>query len=486
MRSERLLQSGDILKREPERFVSTLRCTVEVPSSYLPRAQYTIQTLFEPLGIDIEWVSLEVVARHGGIYYGPRIKDNSFHVLKLTYSPDAPSFFDSRRPYDPEQIRRVEWEGETWPALFADREGDPDLVASAFFWLSGWQEFTARRYDQHGRSGFETSLLAICGSITRPVVDAYREMIAERLQVHGLSFRRRTWGGRDWVLCPTHDIDYLRKWRPGMVYREVVQYFLMNHQGVGMADRFRRLGKVSRDWLRKGDLYRESLERIREEESRRGGTATFFFKAGAHGPHDVSYSLLSKYVTEQIKTLEEGGFEIGLHPSYHAHNHPGYLIEERDELERILSSPLESVRQHYLRFDPVSTPVIHGSAGFRIDSTLGFAESEGFRRGTCLPFRLYDLVEDRALDVWEMPLAIMESALFSRKGLDTDEAVTATVKILETCRRFRGACVVLWHNVLWDELDFPGWGSHFTRVLDLARDMGGGIVSLRDALRSWH
>ena len=57
--------------------------------------------------------------------------------------------------------------------------------------------------------------------------------------------------------------------------------------------------------------------------------------------------------------------------------------------------------------------------------------------------------------------------------------------ILETCRRFGGVAVMLWHNVLWDEMDHPAWGAHFIETLDAAIAQGARLLSLKDALASW-
>jgi peptidoglycan/xylan/chitin deacetylase (PgdA/CDA1 family) len=287
------------------------------------------------------------------------------------------------------------------------------------------------------------------------------------------------------VLCPTHDIDYLRKWRPGILYREVVPYFFRNHLGQPIGHRLRRLLGVGRDIVSQPDPQRTAFERMHAEVARRGGTATYFLKMGAHGPRDVHYDPQDRYLAERVAALDADGFEVGLHPSYHAHTHPEYLAEERDRLAAVTGGPPRAVRQHYLRYEPTVTPRLQAAAGFRIDSTLGFAEHEGFRRGTCLPFRLFDVTSNAPLDLWELPLAVMESALFNRRHLERGAARMATRRVLQTCERFGGVAVMLWHNVLWDERDHPGWGDHFMDTLDGALDAGAAIYSLRDAIGHW-
>jgi hypothetical protein len=215
----------------------------------------------------------------------------------------------------------------------------------------------------------------------------------------------------------------------------------------------------------------------------RGGSATWFFKAGAHGPHDVRYPVDGTIARALIAGLRDQGHEIGLHPSFHAFSHAEYLGQEKARLEGAIQSKATAVRTHYLRYDHDRTHRDLERAGFRIDSTLGFSDRIGFRNGTCLPFRVYDHREGRPSGLWEMPLALMESALFNRMGAEPAEAEHSTRRLMETARRHGGAMVALWHNTLWDELDYPGWGAHFVNTLDAASE--ASILSLGQALAGW-
>lgn len=439
--------------------------------------------LLLPLGLVPEWTTLSDRAACR-LYYGPATHDIPENSLHIHLDPETVTFFERREKLSAEKIPWMEHASEKWPVLFGS-SASPDLIASTFYWLSGWHEYTTTERDRHGRFSHEVSLQAKLGTITRPAVDAYREILAERLVAIGVKLHKRSWGEAGWALCPTHDIDYLKKWRPGMIYREVVLYFLRNQRRVSRRERVRRLWQFLRYWMRPGDVYRQAFERMSQEIIRRGGTATYLLKTGAHGPHDVFYDHEDAYLQERVAELEQAGFEIGLHPSYHAHTHAAYLRQERERLARITTQTPFSIRQHYLRHEVPQTSRLHDSAGFRLDSTLGFAGHEGFRHATCQPFQLYDISGNAPLGVWEMPLAVMEAALFNRRFLDSDAAREVTQAIMQTCRRFGGVAVMLWHNVLWDELDHPGWGQHFVETLDFAVESGARIASMQEAFELW-
>lgn len=451
---------------------SLLRCALDLPDGYQPKARYALRMLLWPLGFDPVFVGS---GEEAALAYGARPPSlGQAAPVLLPYDDSAAAFF-SDRPALPTLRGRA-----PHPVLFACRDGAEDPIATAFFWLSGWQEHAIRTRDVHGRFPFSASLQAEHDLATLPVVDVLREQLAEQLACAGHPPRRAGWAGASWAACVTHDVDYLRKWRPGMVYRELGPYLAGNALKQPLSRRVWRLGRAGQQ-AAQGDPYRRALARMRAEMTARGGRATYFFKAGAHGPHDVAYALEGRYARRLLSALQAEGHAVGLHPSYHAHDHPAYLVAERARLAAVLGHPPETVRQHYLRFDPVVTPRLLAAAGFRVDSSLGFAEHEGFRHGTCQPFQLYDVVADRPLDLWEVPLALMESALFNRRHLGVEEAVGATERVLDVCRRFGGVAVLLWHNVLWDELDHPGWGRHFLRSLDAVAARGGAFVTIPEA-----
>lgn len=455
-------------------------CCVDVEPGFEAKARYALRQLLVPLGLKAQWVGPDAAA--GGIYYGDR--PHASAAVRLEADLSAPHFFDALEPYDAQQATWFDSAEGHLPAMFATPRGEPDLIASTFLWISGWQEYVTPARDAHGRVPYAVSLAARTETADRPVVDGYRTLLERRLRESGVQVRVRKWSGRDWALCPTHDIDYLKKWRPGILYREFVQNLIFDRRGMPLRSRLQRASQGVRQMAAE-DPYRGAILRMHQQVRRRGGTATYFLKAGGDDPHDVPYALTDPFLTERIREMREDGFEVGLHPSYLAYDDGVMLEAEARRLSRAVGESVTTLRHHYLRFDPVRTPPIHDALGMQIDSTIGFAEHEGFRRGTCLPFQLYDLASDGPLDTWEMPLAMMDSALFNRRQLELSAAVDVSRTLAVACRRYGGALVGLWHNVLGDELEAPGWDKHFERMLDYAVENRAAITSLTNALENW-
>lgn len=448
---------------------ATLPVCVDVPPSYSRRARYALTTLLEPLGLAPAWVARADISTSHALYYGPTQRAPE-GVLSLSMSEDAAAFFE-RGPTELPEPCWVDAAGSRCPVMFTDGTGQPDLVASTFFWLSGWQEYVTRERDEHGRFTYAASLQRTLGIADLPVVDMYRRRIEDRLVEAAIPTVRQKWSGKHWAFCPTHDVDYIRKWRPGIIRREVERSLR----------EVTRIAEVVRQ-LRRGDPFVASLHEMMDEVERVGGRSTWLLKAGGRDARDVPYSLDSNVLRRFIEQASARGFELGLHPSYHASTDAERLAAERDRLAAHLPYPPSSIRSHYLRFGLPETIRLYENAGFRIDSTLGFPDREGFRFGTCQPFRLFDVENDRETELWEVPLTFMDASLFNRRRLSVEEAIARTVMLLEACRTYGGVCVGLWHNVLADELDYPGWRRHFREVLRMAMEQDACISTLRDVL----
>ncbi len=461
---------------------AALPVCIEVSQGYWPKAKYAIRMLLEPLGLGPLFKPRSELRGHG-LYYGQNPAGLPSTITVLPLAHNAEEFYDDFTAIDVASVCWREHADFSIPVLFSSETGD-DLVASAFYWLSGWQEFTVHERDQHGRFPHKASLQAILEVTRLPVVDCYRMLLRARLEGAGINSDLRKWAGKDWAFCPTIDVDYLRHWRFGMIFREKVEYFLLNRRKVSVGERWRRLFQFIRSYFSQGDAFKIALRNM-YHAIRAYGSATIFLKAAAHGPNDVSYQLDQPFLRELLTDLSSDSFEVGLHPSYHAYTHAAYLRSERSALTEIIGIDPVSVRQHFLRYDSAITPHIQEAIGFRIDSSLGFAECAGFRNGTCMPFLRFDPVRNRVMDIWEMPLLFMDGALFNRQKYGAAEAIQESIELLKLCQTFGGVAVGLWHNVIGEELDYPGWGEHFEKTLRWSNTQGAHIASLRDALGAW-
>ena len=446
----------------------SLPCCIEGPDDFIPKARYAVDMLLLGLGLKPDWV--EVNALNGrGLYYGSNPDAAPEKALRIPSRPETPAFFSQRRAFRGKEMRVIRWDGEDWPIPFGGK-GDNllDVIASTFFWLVGWQEHTTAERDRHGRFPYAASLQAELDCSMKPLVDVYRAWLGEQLTERGVTVHPRTWNGKSWAVALTHDIDFIETRK-----RSRLKSFVLGRLG-------KAFGSLGRD-----DPKRAAMYRIKAAEVARRVTATYFLKGGASTKEDVAYRLDTPWLREFMAGLRTNGFEIGLHPSYAAYDHPGLLQQELGELTKAIGRTPQSIRTHFLRWVEPSTPRLLEQHAFCVDSTLGFSKHEGFRRATCHPFRLFDLIENRPLDVWEMPLAIMDATLFAHRGLSADAATKQIQVVFKATKRVGGCAVLLWHNTLYDEVDFPGQAAVFEYTLDVALADGAFVASLQDGMRDY-
>jgi hypothetical protein len=346
---------------------------------------------------------------------------------------------------------------------------EADVLGSAFWWLAGVQESATVARDAHGRFRFADSLQHGLGLGARAPVDELRAWLGAALRALGHDVPGRTWAGAPWAIALTHDLDAVRTPR----LRAAAAELLRGRPRRALA---RGLGP---------DARRASIDALAALARRHGARSTLFVKTVGRGsPEDVPYHL-GPALAQHLSSLAADGFEVGLHPGYATHDHAGRLAAERDRLAHALGEAPHSVRSHFLRWHAPTTPRLYRAAGFTRDSTLGWSDAPGFRRGTAHPFRLWDRSAGQPTDLWEWPLAAMDTALFTHLGLSDDAAAERLAGVFAEARRGGGCAVVLWHSAM--DAD-PAWTRRLG-VLDAAlaqaRADGAAVGSLAGLARRW-
>ena len=139
-------------------------------------------------------------------------------------------------------------------------------------------------------------------------------------------------------------------------------------------------------------------------------------------------------------------------------------------------------RHHFLVFKPPITWRIWEQAGLKYDSTIGFFDHEGFRCGICLPFRPFDAVEQREMNVWELPITVMDCTLDKYRRLSPVEAKFVLRKLLKKVKKYRGVFVLLWHNTYFGEQNGGRFHEVFADLVQEAIRDGAFVGPARDVI----
>lgn len=456
-----------------------LRVALGVPEHFVAKALYAIRVLLAPFGLKAELVDIDDVFANGGIYYGsfpyPDLTGNG-RVLAIESLPETWDYFGRRDRYDPLQVKFIELDSnDTVPVLFGsartiDTAGNVskvyfDLVASAFFWLSDWQDVTRNERDSHDRQPFHGSLQQHLKLHTRAVVDEYGEVLSSALSTI-VPVQRK---GTSRVVY-SHDIDRIRKKTAGIAVRETLDYLLLNRRGKRIGQRMKRWATSMRQLVGEQDAYEASILRLLDEHHDRGNTSCFLFKSVIERHlHDANDYLSQPFFASMLGRVKGESHEIGYHSGYEAGGNPDQLRAEYGKLCNRVGKSIKVHRSHYLRYKEGVTFAELEKLGVLIDSSVAWAEQTGFRAQTCHPYPLFDISSNRSLNVIEVPLSVMDTQPFGYMKLDVEGAILNATDVLHTVMRHGGVMVWNFHHHIFDPLDAPGWQELLLEAFNMSK-----------------
>ena len=270
--------------------------------------------------------------------------------------------------------------------------------------------------------------------------------------------------GHEFALCLTHDVD-----RPYKTYQALAD------AATGRPGALVDLARGRNPYWQFGT--------VRRLEESLGVRSSFYFLSAKHLLRDrpVYEWLRPRYVVEhlgrydlaapdlaaEIRTLDEGGWEVGLHGSYDSYDDRDRLRYEKGRLETVLDHPVRGVRQHYLNLKGSTTWHHHAGLGMAYDASLGSSTEFGFRHG-------YDVLRpfDDAFVVF--PLTLMEVTLPDPGG-DAAAARAAVDDLLVEAAENDAVMTALWHPRYFSEPDFPGYLDAYRYLVERALEMGAWV-----------
>jgi hypothetical protein len=342
----------------------------------------------------------------------------------------------------------------------ADLECPPELARLVSHELSRDEERESPERDALGRWEYECSLACRQGLPTAPRLDEQLQALkVSHLRTHPGARVEPAWpGDRPFALCLSHDVDFAstkdhhrklaRRMRRAFSARGP-RWIALKHAAGSL---YRLLTEAS-----KADPLGRFEEWL-ELEARYGFSSTFhYFPPSPEPAHvlDCDYGLEDKVTFEgrrvsvagMMRRMKELGWEIGLHGSIESARVPGALEDQKRQLEEAIGGRIRSTRQHYLQYDVTVTPELQARAGLLCDSTMGFNNSIGFRASTSYPFWCWGHRESDKLPVLEVPLHIMEVALFRRPEARSTEAqaIADCLALMDAVERVGGCLTLNWH-----------------------------------------
>ena len=316
-----------------------------------------------------------------------------------------------------------------------------DLLSVSFALLSRYEETNAVEHDKYGRFTYVGSLSDRYNFIDYPIVDEYAMLLRKFVRDN---FPTVSMYQRNPNFVPTHDIDFLFRFPNFPKAVKTIAGDLLVRKNFGLS--LKSLGAYIKSWRKvECDPYVSYMLDLLRVSVENNLDSRFYFKA-LSGGEDCSYNILSDKANKCVEHVVSAGKSVGLHGGLDSYLAADVFANEKNNLQNVTGGEINSSRQHFLRFDVHSTPQVWQQCGIRHDSTLGYPEHEGFRCGTCHPYRLYDVDNDCVTEVVEHPLIAMDTTLFQYRSLKEDEAFASICRLYERCVAVEGDFVLLWHN----------------------------------------
>jgi hypothetical protein len=403
-----------------------LRVFVEPDIQFDKEVRYTWDLFCRNNGLSYTW---SISAPGSDLIIGTS-HDASLRISRSFYQRLSEQKFHHSFHFDSEPLIKCE-------------DGRPDYLSTAFYMLNSVQEKNHPVKDEYNRFPFSESYQYKFNCVTENLVQKYFDNLIE---LHNLKRDQKLLNKRTRIFL-THDIDTVH----GSLLQDVF-YGLKKINPVQVTSAILRNAK-SPYWL--------NMSEMMDIESRHNFKSTFFWltRKGRVNQKlsNSDYNIEEKNIRKQITRVSARGFFNGLHKSAAAAG----FAEERDELGIAHSSN----RYHYIKFNPPDDYQTIEDAGLKLDSSLGFAETHGFRNSYGLPFQPYHFGERRPLHFVEVPLHLMDTTFFNYKKRTGAQAFNEITKFVEG-NKMNCVLTVLFHNNFISGFKYKEYKKLFVDLLE--------------------
>lgn len=352
-----------------------------------------------------------------------------------------------------------------------------DILKSAFYLLSGFQEYHSGKLDKQERFPWSSSIQYSLGITQKPIVNYYFEVILEAFSefcnLNDLKFKRKNREAP--ILFLSHDVDKLKKYTIRNLVNSGMEMFGIRSVPAGFLERLKDLFTYTWGLFSfRTDPYWTFKEMTDLEHKLQISSTWYFLERGAG--KNSTYHFEDKRIRKLINYLSARGHEIGVHGTLESSLDQHAMDNSIHGLKAVSNSFVSGIRQHELKYSNPITSRIQVKSGFTYDATLGFAEHIGFRNSYAYPFRLYDFDNETPINIWQLPLNVMEVSmlLYMREQVGSIHEIIQP--ILSEVTKFNGVFSLLWHNCRLEEAVYPGINVVYHDIL--REIMLSGYISL--------
>ena len=449
-----------------------MKIRLTIPNNFLPERKYSLGVLFSYFQ-DVELI-FDV---HDEEHTKFAINSQTFLIITDAFWNEInEEVLDYKMLKVPEKVSSMNFENTFFSGELLTIYGEntysienhtlhlkADLIASTFFMLSRWEEYTSIKRDTFGRFEGQESLLHKTGNCWRPIVNEYiffLKVLIENQVQHKIKLNRK------YQAHITHDVDELYRLRPFSKFCKALGGDLITRKSI--PEFFRTIKTKVQLELGQAKDPSDTFDYLMDVSEKHGLTSRFYFIPGEKGEKDYRYSISGKKALKLIKHVEKRNHIVGIHPSLEATNQEAFS-REYGRLKKVTKQKIRGGRQHYLNFSVPYTWRYYEAHGLTYDSTLGHRTCAGFRCGMCYSHPVFDFLERTQLNLLELPLVFMEVAL-TQNNCSPDHLVQTTKKLSDIVKHYEGDFVLLWHNNNLKHPHFRKYEACYEKIVSLVAE----------------
>jgi hypothetical protein len=374
---------------------------LNVDKSYIPKAEYVFRTFCNILGLQPNFL-YEYTLEDVHVYYGPPVEDK--RPVEILYKEEAARMFNKNNSYN-DEFHFLNYRNENIPFLFSERgqlflytnkslEIRRDIISSAFFFLSCWQEYTEKENGKNDKTGLEQTIQREWNFENIPIVDRYCDIFQKGLEMMLPGFQKPV------------------KWPDNRDFAVSVSHLISNSGSSGKSKGVK--AKDDQDTPKQIILQNKIRKLISpkhfssqlKKEARYIASSEFFLPLLSPQQETLSKKNIEQHIS--LIRSQEKDKTIGLHSDRHE---PAERIKEAFTLYAeqgfiVKGYYFLSLRNHYHRLVAELE-----KADIKYDISITYSDTLGYRAGTSYPYYPFNLVDNRPFTVLEIPQVINNSML---------------------------------------------------------------------------
>ncbi len=313
-----------------------------------------------------------------------------------------------------------------------------DIFSASFYLLTLYEEYMSKDLDDHGRFDAKTSLAFRKNFLETPLVDRWAYKLKDiMIRRYG---EAESYVPRPYRFISTFDIDHPYQYRNKGVLKTIV--CLLRDLARGKRnDFFERLRVVFRI---QEDPFMSALYWIDSFHQKYKKNFYLFVLLSKNSKYGSKIIYPPRGYFRYLRSLLNA--QIGLHSSYESFLNKRKVSKEKRQLEQVTGKKVTVNRQHFLKLQTPGTFRILSELRFSEDFSLAYSRHPGFRSGTSIPHRFYNVEFDSVARMWIHPTVVMDTSLMIHLKLTPEEALKKMQDLAGECKRVGGDFVMIWHN----------------------------------------